>query len=268
MMFPSEMTGQRDDSVSIARIRDYWLGGCHHSERDRLAADRILVCVPQLPYLVRQKRATQRRMVRYLIKHGIRQFVGFDSGVPTMGHVHEVAQALLPDARVVYVDSDPLIVRAGQNLLEANPHAAYLHADVRCVDHVLSHPSLRGLLDLGEPTAIVMIDTLLHVPDQDDPAALIAAYTDVVCPGSYVGLAQFSPTRHLLDGLALYARMYGKPPTVPLREPEQFARLFGGLDIVAPGIVPMPLWHPEHGEDIPPHPERVRVYVGLGQKYQ
>lgn len=99
---------------NLARIRDYWLGGSHHSERDRVAADRILVCAPQLPYLVRQKRALQRRMVRYLIKHGVRQFLAFESGVPTMGHIHETAQALLPEARVVYVDRDPLIVRDGQ----------------------------------------------------------------------------------------------------------------------------------------------------------
>lgn len=268
MTFPTEAAGEQDDQVSIARIRDYWLGGCHHSERDRVAADPILVCAPQLPYLVRQKRAMQRRMVRYLIKRGIRQFLGFDSGVPTMGHIHEVARSLLPDARVVYVDADPLIARLGQVLLESDAHTAYLHADVRCVEAVLGHPDLRGLIDPREPTAIMMIDTLLHVSDQDDPAALTAAYTGAVCPGSYLGLSQFSPTRHLLDGLALYAQMFGEPPPVPLREPEQLARLFDGLAIVEPGIVPVPLWHPDPGEDIPPNPERIHVYAGLGQKLE
>jgi hypothetical protein len=108
MTFPIEAVGgQEDHQVSIARIRDYWLGGCHHSERDRIAADRILVCAPQLPYLVRQKRAMQQRMVWYLIKRGICQFLGLYSGVPTMGHVHEVAHALRSDTRVVYVDKDP-----------------------------------------------------------------------------------------------------------------------------------------------------------------
>jgi S-adenosyl methyltransferase len=263
--FPARAHREEHQS-NIARIRDYWLGGCHHDERDRHAADRILVCAPQLPYLVRQKRAMQQRMVRYLIKHGVRQFLGLDSGVPTMGHIHEVAQALLPDARVVYVDPDPLIVQDGQTLLEDNRCAAHLHADVRCAEHVLNHPDLRRLINLGEPVAIMMTDTLLHVPDQDNPAAVIAAYTDAMCPGSYLGLAQFSRDQHLLDGFTLFARLYGKPPPIPLREPEQLTRLFAGLEIVEPGVVPIPLWHPTPGDEIIPNPERIRVYAGLGRK--
>lgn len=254
--------------IGAARIRDYWLGGCHHNERDRVAADRFLVCAPQLPYLVRQHRTMQQRMVRYLIEQGVCQFVSLDSGVPSMGHIHEVAQTLRPGSRVVYVDSDPMIVRDGQNLVEGNDHVAYLHADVRCVEHVLDHPDLRALITLREPVALMMIDTLLHVPDQDDPAALIAGYVDAVCPGSYLGLSQISQTQHLLDGLALFTQMFGTPPEISLREPEQLAHFFSvtGLDLVEPGIVPLPLWHPDPGEDSTPNPERIRVYTGLGRK--
>jgi hypothetical protein len=268
MVFP-EMTlaaNRPGFQPNIARIRDYWLGGGHHSELDRVAADRFLVCAPQLPYLVRQKRATQGRMVRYLIERGVRQFLCLEAGVPTMGHVHEVAQRLLPDARVVYVDNDPLIVRDGRNLLDGNDHATYLHADVRCPDYVLGHPEVRGLITSREPVAVLMTDTLLHLPDQDQPATLITAYTDEACPGSYLGISQFSPTQDLLDGLALFTRMFGPPPEIPLREPEQFACFFTGLDLVEPGIVPLPLWHPEPGEDITANPERIRVYTGLGRK--
>jgi hypothetical protein len=252
--------------TNVARVRDYWLGGRHHGERDRLAADRILVCAPQLPYLVRQKRAALQRMVRYLVRHGVRQFLGFDAGVPTMGHVHEVARPLLPEARVVYTDNDPWIALDGQNLLRNDDHVAYLHADVRDTRNVLDQPLLRRLIDLREPVAVIMTETLLHLPDQDDPATLIAAYTDALCPGSYVALAQFSPTQHLLDGLALFTRMFGTPPPIPLREPEQLECFLSGLDIVEPGVVPLPLWHPEPDEDITPHPERLRVYAGLGRK--
>jgi hypothetical protein len=269
MAFP-EMTlatgADRYDQPNIARIRDYWLGGRHHGEQDRVAADRILVCAPQLPYLVRQKRAMLQRMVRYLIKNGVRQFLGFASGVPTMGHIHEVAQPLLPDARVVYIDNDPLIVRDGQNLLDGNDHTAYLHADVRCAEQMLKHPDLRRLTNLHEPVALMMTDTLLHVPDHDNPAALIAAYINAVCPGSYLGLSQFSPTQDLLDGLALFTRMFGKPPAIPLREPEQISCFFTGLNIVAPGIVPLPLWRPDPSDDTIANPERIRVYAGLGRK--
>jgi hypothetical protein len=266
MTVPAGAADERGYWAGIARIRDYWLGGWHHDERDRVAADRILVCAPQLPYLIRQVRAMQQRMVRYLIRHGVRQFLGFDSGVPTMGHVHEITQLLLTDARVVYVDNDPLVAQTGQNLLEGNDHTAYLHADMRCVDHVLGHPDVRRLIDLRKPVALMMIDTLLHVPDEDGPADLITPYTDAVCPGSYLGLSQFSQTQHLLDGIALFTKLYGEALSIPLHEPEQFARWFTGLDIVEPGIVPIPLWHPEPGEDIPANPERIRIYAGLGRK--
>jgi hypothetical protein len=242
------------------------LGGSHHSERDRAAADRILVVAPQLPYQVRQKRLMQQRMVRYLIRHGVHQFLNFDAGVPTMGHIHEVAQPLLSSTRVVYLDNDPVIVQIGQNLLDGDEHTAYLHADVRCSGHVLNHPDLRRLINLREPVAVMMLDTLLHVPNQDDPATLITPYTDAVCPGSYLALSQFSQTQHMRDGLTLFTQMYGEPPAIPFREPEQLAHLFAGLDVVEPGIVPVPLWHPDPGEDIDPNAERIRVYVGLGRK--
>jgi S-adenosyl methyltransferase len=250
----------------LARFRDYCLGGSHHSERDRAAADRILVVAPQLPYLVRQKRLMQQRMVRYLIQHGVRQFFNFDAGVPTMGHIHEVAQPLVPDARVVYLDNDPAIVQIGQNLLEGDERTAYLHADARCAEHILNHPDLRRLINLQEPVAIMMLDTLLHVPDRDDPAVLIAPYTKAVCSGSYLALSQFSQTQHMRDGLTLFTQMYGQPPAIPFREPEQLAHLFTNLDLVEPGIVPVPLWHPDPGEDLTPDSERIRVYAGLGQK--
>jgi S-adenosyl methyltransferase len=266
MTFPTGAPDGPGYEPDLARLRDYWLGGSHHSERDRAAADRILVVAPQLPYLVRQKRLMQQRMVRYLIKHGVRQFLNFDAGVPTRGHIHEVAQPLLPDARVVYADTDPLIAQIGQNLLEGDKHTAYLHADVRCTGHVLNHPDLRRLINLGEPVAIMMLDTLLHVPDRDDPATLITPYTTAACPGSYLALSQFSQTQHMIDGLTLFTQLYGEPPAIPFREPQQLAHLFTDLDIVEPGIVPVPLWHPDPGEDTTPNPERIRVYAGLGRK--
>lgn len=266
MTFPIGSAGELGYEPSLARLRDYWLGGSHHSERDRVAADRILVVAPQLPYLVRQKRLMQQRMVRYLIEHGIDQFIGFDAGVPTRGHLHEAARQHRRDIRVVYLDSDPAIARIGQNLLEGDEHTAYLHADVRCAETVLNHPDLCGLLNLGKPVALMMLDTLLHVPGRDDPAALIAHYIGAMSPGSYLGLSQFSQTQHMRDGLALFAQLFGEPPAIPFREPEQLARLFPGLDIVEPGIVPVPLWHPDPGEDVGPNAERIRVYVGLGRK--
>lgn len=266
MTFPSEAADGLDYGPGLARLRDCWLGGSHHSDRDRAVADRILVCAPQMPYLVRQRWMLQRRMVRYLIEHGVGQFLSFDAGVPTMGHIHEVAQPLLPDARVVYLDTDPSIVRIGENLLEGNDHAAYLHIEARRAEHVLNLPDLRRLINLREPVAIIMLDTLQHVPARDDPAALLTPYTDAMCSGSYLALSQLSPTRHMLEGLALFSQFYGTSPAIPFREPDQLATLLADLDIVEPGVVPVPSWHPDPDENITSDHERIPLHTALGRR--
>lgn len=228
-------------------------------------AERILVCAPQMPFLVREQRAMQRRMVRYLVECGVRQFLDLDSGVPTMGHVHEEIRSLETDARVVYVDADPDIVRDGQSILDGLENTTYLHADARRPERLFEHPELHRVIDLGQPVAIMMIDTLMYVPDQDNSAALIKAYADAVRSGSYLGISQFGRSQDLVDGLDLFSQMYGEPPRFPMRGPEQLAQLLGGLDLIDPGIVPLPLWRPSAGEDAWPHAERVRVYAALGR---
>jgi hypothetical protein len=263
---PTEATDGLGYGPGLARLRDCWLGGNHHSERDCAVADRILVCAPQMAYLVRQRWTLQQRMVRYLIEHGVGQFLSFDAGVPTRGHIHEVTQPLLSDARVVYLDNDPSIVQLGQELLEGSEHTAYLHIDARCAEHVLNLPDLHRLIDLREPVAIIMLDTLQHVPAWDDPAALITPYTDAMCSGSYLALSQFSPTQHMLEGLARFSQFYGKAPAIPFREPGQLAALFADLDIVEPGVVPVPFWHPDPDENITSDHERIPLHAALGRK--
>jgi hypothetical protein len=265
MTLPTEATDGLGYGPGLARLWDCWLDGSHHSERDCAVADRILVCAPQMPYLVRQRRMLLQRMVRYLIEHGVGQFLSFDAGVPTRGHVHEVAQPLLSDARVVYLDSDPSVVQLGQNLLERNDHAAYLHLDTRCAEHVLNLPDLRRLINLREPVAIIMLDTLQYVPAREDPAALITPYIDAMCSGSYLALSQFSPTQHMLEGLALFAQIYGHAPAIPFREPDQLAPLFADLDIVEPGVVPAPFWRPDPDEKITSDHERLPLHAALGR---
>src|SRR5690349_13912576 len=119
MALPIEAAGERGGAKpSIARVRDYWLGGRHHREVDRHFAENTAMCAPHIPYLVRAQRALLGRMVRYLLEQGVRQFLDLGSGVPTLGHVHEIAQALDPSARVVYVDHDPGVAADGRYLLE------------------------------------------------------------------------------------------------------------------------------------------------------
>lgn len=253
-------------TLNIARIRDYWLGGAHHTEVDRVYADHILVCAPQVPYLVREQRAMLRRMVNYLIGRGVRQFLDLGSGVPTVDSVHEVAQALDPATRVVYVDNDPFVVRDGRDLLADNDRAAIVEADIRDVRDVLAAPLLRELIDPNQPVAILLIETLLHIPETDDPAAMVAGYKRAMAPGSYLGISHFSVTEELINGFALFTKMFGTFPEITLREPEQVQEYFAGLELVEPGVVPLPLWRPEPGVTRDRNPDRVRVPTGLGRK--
>lgn len=257
--------GLAPEHPSIARINDCWLEGSHHAEGDRLLAEHITVCAPHVPYLVREERALLARMVRYLVAHGVRQFVDLGSGVPASGHVHEIAHALAPSARVVYVDSDPAVAAEGRELLAGNENAAYLRADIREPGSVFGSDEFRRLIDLTEPVAVLMIEMLINFPDSENPRGLVSSYVEPLCAGSYLGLSHFGEHEELDQGLNIFSRMFGQPPAVTLRERDQFAKFFTGLEIVEPGIVPVPLWRPIEDE-VGHNPDRAHVHAGLGRK--
>jgi hypothetical protein len=267
MSLPVDIVGGKSlDQPSIARIRDHWLGGEHNSEVDRAFADQIMVCAPWLPYLVRRQRTMVRRMVEYLLENGVRQFIDLGSGVPTRDYVHEVASGAEPESRVLYVDIDPGVVHDGGELLADNDNVVFLQADIRQPNQVLESAELQELLDLNDPVAVLLIETLLHIPDADDPATVVATYMNAMCSGSYLGLSHFSQNEQLRTGLNLFSRTFGVPPAVTLRQPEQLTEFFSGLHLVDPGIVPVPLWRPAAGEEADLNPEHAGVYVGLGRK--
>jgi hypothetical protein len=268
MVLPKDASGEQGvGKPSIARIRDYWLGGEHHSETDRAYADYAAACTPHIPYLVRAQRQLLGRMVRYLVGQGVRQFLDLGSGLPTVGHVHEVAQAVEPASRVVYVDNDPGVVEDSRDLLAGNDLATLVDVDMRAPHRVLEAPQTRELLDPDEPVAVLAIATLQHLPDSDDPPGVIAAYRDTMCPGSYLAVSHLGPDEQLLAGHKLFDQMrLGERPDVSLRDPESIATLFAGLELVDPGIVPLVLWRPDPDDDLGRNPERHPVYAGLGRK--
>ncbi|GDY28381.1 hypothetical protein GTS_00140 [Gandjariella thermophila] len=233
----------------------YWLGGSHYLPTDRDRAERALACVPHLPYLVRTHRAFLRRAVRYLVGLGVAQFLDLGSGLPADGSVHEVAQGVNPDCRVVYTDLDAAVATEGRRLLADVPGTGYVHADIRDPERLLGAVAECGLLDLGRPTAVVMVDVLQHIPDEDDPAGLIAAYAAAVGPAGYLAISHTSPDPDTLAGLELYAQLYAPSPAMTFRHPMRVVELLGGLEIVAPGVVPVPLWRPEPGADTDRNPE-------------
>jgi hypothetical protein len=252
---------------TTAGIRDNWLGGEYHTEADREVAERILVGAPYLPYMVRVYRALLGRVVRYLVGVGVRQFLDLGSGLPTAGNVHDVAQAIDPRCRVVYADVSPSIVVEGRTVLAGNDSTAMVCADLRQPELVLDAAQRTGLLDLGAPVAVLLTDVLHHIPDTDDPALFMQTYVDAVCPGSYVAVAHTSDGEALVDGLAMFHRLYQIPvPPMTFRKLTQMDNFSKGLDLVEPGVVPIPLWRPEQDEDVGRDPEYFPAWCGLGRK--
>lgn len=262
-----DSSGDGPPEWTTAGIRDYWLGGSYHTAADQGVGDRILVGAPQLPYMARVYRALLRRVVRYLVGVGVRQFLDLGSGLPTAGNVHDVAQAIDPECRVVYVDVAPHIVAEGRTVLAGNDNTAMVCADLRRPEQVLDAAQRTRLLDLGEPVAVLLIDVLHHIPDTDNPAWFIQTYVDAVCPGSYVVVAHTGNGEGLVSGLAMFHRFYQIPvPSLTFRNSGQSEDFFPGLDLVKPGIVPVPLWRPEQDEDVNTDSEHFPAWCGLGQK--
>jgi S-adenosyl methyltransferase len=253
---------------STAGIRDFWLGGSRHTATDRDIAEHILVGTPYLPYMVRAYRALLGRVVRYLVGVGVEQFLDLGSGLPTAGNVHDVTQALNPGCRVVYVDIAPDIVAVGHHVLAGNDSAAMVCADLRHPEQALDAAQRTGLLDLDAPVAVLLIDVLHHIPDTDNPTRFIHTYVDAVCPGSHVAVAHPSDGDALLSGLAMFHRFYQIPiPPLTFRDSAQFEDFFRGLDLVEPGIVPIPLWRPEQDKDADTDPEHFPGWCALGRRH-
>jgi hypothetical protein len=213
---------------------------------------------------VRAQRALLQRLARHALAQGVRQFLDLGSGMPTSRHVHEIAQDIDPECRVVYVDIDPNISSLGNRLLKGNDNVAFLQADIRRPEQIFDAVEARKLLDLDQPVAVLLIETLLHIPE--NPSALVAAYVEAMCSGSYLAISHFSENDELRMGLGLFDRMFGAPPLVTLRSRERLADFFAGLDLVDPGIVPVPLWQPSAYDEFPRNPELAEVFAGLGRK--
>ncbi|NKE58378.1 hypothetical protein FXN61_16720 [Lentzea sp. PSKA42] len=251
---------------SAARVYDYYLGGAHNFAVDREMAQQAIAMWPDLPLIMQANRAFLRRAVRFCVAQGIRQFLDLGSGIPTVGNVHEAARRAVPDARVVYVDSDPIAVTHSRNILDGDELTAVVHADLRHPDTILSHPDVRSLLDLDQPIAVMMVAVLHFVPDSDDPAKIIASYRDAMAPGSFLVVSHASQ-----DGQPVKAGshqdLYRRTPTpMTMRSRPEVTALFDGFDLVDPGVVFLPLWRPESLDDVDEHPERFTGLAAVGRK--
>jgi hypothetical protein len=241
-----------DPSVAhIARIQDYWLGGKDHFAADRLAGDEAIAALPDMVASVRNTRAFLGRTVRFLARDaGIRQFLDLGTGIPTVSNTHEVAQAVIPEARVVYVDNDPMVRTHARALLTSNPRGltSYVDADLR--DPALILDEAADLLDFGQPVGVILMAVLQFIPDSDDPWAIVRQVMDAVPPGSYLVISH--PASDIqataMAGLAQRLNQVMAQKVKP-RSKEEVTRFFDGLELVDPGVARCPEWRPDSPAD-------------------
>jgi hypothetical protein len=233
-----------------ARMYDYYLGGKDNFAADRAAVDEHIKIFPDLVFTMRANRAFLGRAVRYLTAEaGIRQFLDIGTGIPTAGNTHEVAQAIAPECRVVYVDYDPVVLAHARALLDSSDAGAteYIDADLRDTGTILTQAA--ELLDFTKPVAITLMSILHAIPDADDPYSIVAMLLDAVPSGSYLAISAFG--EELMSAEARAALMDSIKRTslqrYTSRTREQMARFFDGTDLVEPGLVPVEEWRPDPG---------------------
>ena len=251
------------DRPSAARVYDYFLGGAHNLAVDRQLADAIAAMTPAIGDTMRANRQFLRRAVRFLAGAGVDQFLDLGSGIPTVGPVHEVAREILPSARVVYVDNDPVAAAHSRALLAGDPGTAVVEADVRDTDGILAGA---GLLDLGRPVAVLLLGVLHFVPDADDPAGVVARLRDAVAPGSHVALVNVTHEDQPPEVIEAQ-KMSGHTGTpIFLRSRAELTAQLDGWTILDPGLVHLPLWRPDSPDDVDGPPERYGALAAVARK--
>jgi SAM-dependent methyltransferase len=243
------------------------LGGYHNFEADRMVAEKFRELFPSMPLYMQANRAFLRRTVKYLVARGVDQFLDIGSGIPTVGNVHEVAQEINPEARVVYVDIDPIAVRQSEEILIDNENAIAIHGDLRQTEALLGRSEVRSMLDFDKPVAVLLLAILLFVTEDQDAYHVVSALRNALKPGSYIAISHPTddhlPPEQVEQAKNLYAS-HGSP--VSIRSFAQTKHLFDGLDLVEPGLVYVSRWRPEEPDDLYDIPESSGYYGAVGRK--
>jgi hypothetical protein len=259
--------------ASIARFYDASLDGKDNFQADRAAFREILKVAPHQGEVSRMNRYWLERVVSYLANRvGIDQFLDLGSGLPTVENTHDVAQRRNPETRVVYVDGDPTCCAHGRAMLATNDHTLFVEADLTKPAELLDNPEISSQLDFDRPIALMLVSTLHHVPDENDPAGIMTEYIDALPSNSYVAITHFwdpgeenpelSATardlEHAFTQLALGSGYY--------RSRKRIAELFGSLEMIAPGLVELDAWWPGGPPLRELWPEEHLILGGVGRK--
>jgi O-methyltransferase involved in polyketide biosynthesis len=247
---------------------DYYLGGKDNYPADRAAAEQVIAMMP--PGTIRtaalQNRRFLGRAVRYLVTEaGIRQFLDIGTGLPTRESVHEVANSIAPECRVVYVDHDPVVLSHGRDLLNGIDRATIIKHDLRWPEEILADAELSRTLDLGRPVAVLLVAVLHFLRDLDDPRGIIRRLMEAVPPGSYLVISHATADSYPEFDAAI--RVYGGANvSMHSRSRAGVEALFAGFDLVDPGIAWLPQWHPDAATGLRDDPGRSLCWCGVARK--
>jgi S-adenosyl methyltransferase len=261
---PPEVDVER---ANVARVYDALLGGSHNFAVDRDVASALTSIEPTARDAARANRAFLGRAVRFLVDAGIRQFLDIGSGVPTLGNVHEIAQAAAPESHVVYVDTDPVAIAHSKSILAGNDRAAIVHADLRDPESILTHPEVRQLIDFDQPVALLLVAVLHFITDDERPGDLVKEYLAALTPGSYLAVSHGTLDGRSSKVVEAVQKLYSRAsaPGRP-RDHATVEAFFDGLELLEPGLVYLPLWRPDESEIPFEEPERSVGYAGLARK--
>ncbi|MEU2104282.1 SAM-dependent methyltransferase [Nocardia sp. NPDC019255] len=257
-----------DASVpSSARIYDYVLGGKDHYQVDRDAAEKVIAAFPTSRVAARQNRQFMHRAVNALTELGVTQFLDIGTGIPTEPNLHQVAQAPTPEARVVYVDNDPIVLSHARALLTGTPEGrtAYVDADLKDPKAILSASELLETLDLERPVALSLVAVLHFLSDEDDPYGIVETLMDALAPGSFLVVSHITADLEpemMTEALEVYRQSGVYAQT---RTRDEFARFFTGLELLDPGIVVTNQWRPQ-GESPSWLDSQVNCWSAVGRK--
>jgi len=247
-----------------ARMYDYMLGGAHNFAADRDAVDRLAALVPDVAHAAQSNRAFIIRATQFLVAEGVRQFIDIGCGMLTHSNIHELAQRVAPESRVLYVDRDPIVLAHSRNVVAGNSGVQAIHGDLARPEEILRHPVTRGLIALDQPVAVLLGGVLHFIPDESRPAEIVARIRDAVVPGSHIVISHASADGRTEDGRLVSDAYAGIDETLRLRPRTQVREMFAGWELIPPGESLACNWRPD--DTGWPVRQGLPVIVGGGRK--
>ena len=249
-----------------ARIYDYWLGGKDNFAVDRAVGDAMIEAIPGMRYMAGENRRFVHRAAGHLVAgEGIRQFLDIGTGIPTRPNLHEVAQRIAPETRVVYVDNDPIVLVHARALMISTPpgRSEYIAADLRDPRSILDDEVLKDALDLTQPVGLTMIAILMLLSDADDPWAAVAELRDAMPSGSCLAITHPTADFNAAEVDKAVAAATGAGMTLVMRARDEVRRFFGDWEMLEPGLVPVSAWRPDQPVE---NPEAAYYWAGVARK--